>query len=107
MVVPEGPNPVVPAPAASLGGGGPTSRVGEGEEEVDEARVTTRADTPDSPSPSVVVPADQLTAILCRCETAKATPRKVLAVPSEVRKERNHDPPGAADVKNHPIDGFG
>ena len=56
----EEPNPVVAAPTISpRADGWPDSRVGEREEEVDETRVTTKADTPNSPPPSVVVPVRQ------------------------------------------------
>ena len=52
----DGPNAVIAAPAtASRVGGGLTDRVGEGEQGGE--GVTTRADAPDGPPPSVVVPA--------------------------------------------------
>ena len=47
LAITEGPNPVVAAPTDSPKvGGGPASRVGEGEVQFDETRVTTKADTP-------------------------------------------------------------
>ena len=47
LAMTEGPNPVVAAPASlPKVAGGPAGRVGEGEEEVDETRVTTKADIP-------------------------------------------------------------
>ena len=60
LAITEGPNPVVATPTSlPRVGGGPASRVGEGEEKVDETRVTTKADTPNSPPSSVVVPVRQ------------------------------------------------
>ena len=47
VVIPEGSDPVVTTPTnPQRVGGEPTSRVGEGEGEVDGTRVTTKADTP-------------------------------------------------------------
>ena len=69
LAMTEGPNPVVAAPTSlPRVGGGPASRVGEGEEKVDETRVTTKADTPTvrlRRSSSLFA---NLRQILCRCE---------------------------------------